>query len=616
MASVGAVTHAGQIRELNEDSIGTPELMQVPANLQAERGRLLAVADGMGGHAAGEVASQLALQILYEKYYNDPSPELDGSLERAVEQANARIHRQASSDLSKHGMGTTLVAAIIQGNRLIVANVGDSRAYLIRKGKIRQISQDHSWVTESLAAGLITEEQAKHHPHRNLVMRALGQKPDVKVDLFHDALRPGDTVVLCSDGLSNEAGDGEIADIASQRPAQDAAKALVALANQRQGRDNISVVVAKMPPQHRPVVMLPIAILSAVILVAFALVALLQLGLWGGPSPVDEEDASVAAVTGQTSLSATASLTVTTLPTEVPTQSPAVQPTAGQMATPPIAVPAATPTPVRQAMPTQEPSPLATPTPPGSPTAGSSPADSLIELRLGWGCNASPECKTNANALAGLCQLLHLDPGCCHGQDLDPEGVLRRESFVRCPLPDPLLVCWQGVVGQFMMRGDGEVLLKQKTDSHDPLTVSLIWDPERPLQRPPPHWLLPGSQLMVCGISTRAARLHARFIVHRPGEASPVLWHPASEVDEKLWLAGRAQDLLDLLPELKDLVGSLSEAPSGLGKPWVLVYSHLGADGHGDRIKLEWDPLNEDDHAIFRCSEPGEGCVHISERGE
>jgi serine/threonine protein phosphatase PrpC len=278
--AVGAATDKGRVRELNEDRIGTPGQLQVPADLRTKRGVLLAVADGMGGHAAGEVASKEAINTLYAEYYRDPSPDLARSLRRAVEKANARIYAQASSDLAMHGMGTTLVAAVIQRSRLIVANVGDSRAYLVRGGALRQISRDHSWVAESLAAGIITEEQAQSHTYRGLITRALGQMPDVEVDLFQERLRAGDILLLCSDGLTNEVDDARIAQVLDQQPPPEAAQDLVALANQGGGRDNISAVVARVPSGTERLRASPV---PALIVAALALIALVGLAfaIWG-----------------------------------------------------------------------------------------------------------------------------------------------------------------------------------------------------------------------------------------------------------------------------------------------------------------------------------------------
>ena len=146
------------------------------------------------------------------------------SLVRAVQAANQQIHAQAQTDPSKSGMGTTLVAAVILGRKVYVANVGDSRAYLINKGSMTQITDDHSWVEEQVRAGLLTPEQAKRHPQRNLVTRALGSKPSVDVDLFEGKVSTGDVILLCSDGLTGRVEDHEIAAIVRDHPPHEAAQ--------------------------------------------------------------------------------------------------------------------------------------------------------------------------------------------------------------------------------------------------------------------------------------------------------------------------------------------------------------------------------------------------------
>jgi serine/threonine protein phosphatase PrpC len=239
----------------------------------------------MGGHAAGEVASKEAIQTLYATYYNDGAADPSRSLRRAVKQANTRILARAASDQGKQGMGTTLVAAVIRDNRLIVANVGDSRAYLFRDGELRQITRDHSWVAEALAAGLITEEQARTHAYRNLITRALGQRPEVKVDLIQERLRPGDLLLLCSDGLTNEVDDARIAHVLSQGSPVESVRSLVILANRGGGRDNISAVVARVPSGRerlqavpKPALVLGIVTLVAAAVLAFSLWSLVPLG--------------------------------------------------------------------------------------------------------------------------------------------------------------------------------------------------------------------------------------------------------------------------------------------------------------------------------------------------
>ena len=162
---------------------------------------LLAVSDGMGGHAAGETASRLSVQALeqFQAEHGKLSPTL---LRDAFKSANQSVYESALGDPSLSGMGATLVCALIRDSELWAANVGDSRLYLIHDGAIRQVTRDHSFVAELVARNIITEEEAKTHPNRNVITRAIGTDPKVKVDLFNEPLQKGDIVLLCSDGLS------------------------------------------------------------------------------------------------------------------------------------------------------------------------------------------------------------------------------------------------------------------------------------------------------------------------------------------------------------------------------------------------------------------------------
>ena len=259
----GARSIAGQVRDLNEDSLGCPPERLTQQTIK-DKGLLYAVADGMGGHAAGEVASRQALDILFREYYGDPSTDVGASLRDAFDRANAGIHQQASAHTGRARMGTTLVAAVVRGDEWLVANVGDSRAYLIRSGVVQQITQDHSWVAEQVRQGLMTSEEAHAHPYAHIITRALGQSPEVKTDLFRRELHPEDTILLCSDGLSNELQDSIIGDVVAHSEPQGGADKLVELADERGGHDNITALLIRMSiPRRTPFTAIPAGILSA-----------------------------------------------------------------------------------------------------------------------------------------------------------------------------------------------------------------------------------------------------------------------------------------------------------------------------------------------------------------
>jgi serine/threonine protein phosphatase PrpC len=240
-------TDPGRLRPLNEDAwLIAPEADT--GHLWAARGRLYAVADGMGGHAAGEVASQLALDTLMAHYYSSDEAPVPPAirLERAVLEANLDVYEQAVTVDAQAGMGTTLVAAVFHEGRLIVANVGDSRAYLARDGEVQQITVDHSWVAEQVKLGVMSDEQALNHAYRNVVTRCLGHRPSIEVDIFEHRLRAGDTLLLCTDGLSNQVSEDALAlTLTGQSPDQATAQ-LIELANQAGGPDNITAVVIQV----------------------------------------------------------------------------------------------------------------------------------------------------------------------------------------------------------------------------------------------------------------------------------------------------------------------------------------------------------------------------------
>ncbi len=239
--NVAGQTDVGRARPHNEDYVDY-HIPRTPRQL-TRKGSIFLVADGMGGHRAGEVASQGAVRAVIERYYEESGRDVPTNLVRAFRGANEQIHRQAQADPSKSGMGTTLVAAVVLGRKLYVANVGDSRAYLLNRQGLTQVTEDHSWVEEQVRAGLLTEEQARRHPHRNLVTRALGSKPSVEVDIFEGEISTGDRLLLCSDGLTNWVSDAEISAILQRHAPEEAARLLVAEANERGGNDNITVLI-------------------------------------------------------------------------------------------------------------------------------------------------------------------------------------------------------------------------------------------------------------------------------------------------------------------------------------------------------------------------------------
>jgi protein phosphatase len=238
-------TDPGRIRELNEDCVLVVEPKR--DDIKQRQGDLLIVADGMGGHESGEVASSQAVETIVESYFKSTTNP-QAALRAAIEEANAVIFRRARAE-NRQGMGTTVVAAARVGDTLHVAHVGDSRIYLVREGKIRPLTQDHSLVAEQVAAGIITPEEAEHHPNRNVISRAVGTSPRVDVEMSIMSpltLREGDVLVLCSDGLTEHVKPERILQIVRGAPPEVATQALVDAANAAGGTDNISVIVAKV----------------------------------------------------------------------------------------------------------------------------------------------------------------------------------------------------------------------------------------------------------------------------------------------------------------------------------------------------------------------------------
>jgi serine/threonine protein phosphatase PrpC len=267
-ASVFGKTDLGRSREHNEDTFLVADLSTGNASLQPEvrqheigpRGSLFMVADGMGGAAAGELASAMAADLIYRHLATAWARDSDASADRfafrmkeAVELANEQIYGYAREHPEVRGMGTTVTAAGVFGEDLYVAQIGDSRGYLVRSGEAIQLTKDQSLMQRLVDAGELTEEEAEQSERRNIILQALGPDPRVRVDLTHQVLRRGDTLILCSDGLSGSVKREEFAQVAAeQKDLPSLCSRLIDLANERGGPDNITVVAARFEGEGLP----------------------------------------------------------------------------------------------------------------------------------------------------------------------------------------------------------------------------------------------------------------------------------------------------------------------------------------------------------------------------
>ncbi|MCU0655698.1 MAG: Stp1/IreP family PP2C-type Ser/Thr phosphatase [Polyangiaceae bacterium] len=251
-------TDVGQVREHNEDNFLVADLSRKSRGLLeadrvqtlGERGALMAVCDGMGGAAAGEIASQLAVDIIFERMSEGEAPtdrnEFARRIVRAIEDAGLRIYNEAKADRTRRGMGTTSTVAALVDNHLFLGQVGDSRGYILRQGKLVQVTRDQSLVNQLIEAGQLTEEEAETFEHNNIILQALGTSDSVQVDLTFVELRRGDVLLLCSDGLSGMVRAEELRDTLQNSPEPlDACKLLTEKANQAGGHDNITCIVAR-----------------------------------------------------------------------------------------------------------------------------------------------------------------------------------------------------------------------------------------------------------------------------------------------------------------------------------------------------------------------------------
>ena len=241
--NIWGITDVGAVRNQNQDSYHI--------ELLAEDMALGIVCDGMGGAKAGNVASQLAVETFLETAKAQPPEqwrnEPEALLHFAAEQANGAVHFRANVDADCRGMGTTMVAALVVGDRAYILNIGDSRCYLVQPEGISRITRDHSLVEDLVARGQITPEQARQHPQKNLITRALGAESRLRADLFRQPMEHGDALLLCSDGLSNMVSDQELLyEVLHGGPAEDCCRRLLDIALSRGAPDNVTAVLLQM----------------------------------------------------------------------------------------------------------------------------------------------------------------------------------------------------------------------------------------------------------------------------------------------------------------------------------------------------------------------------------
>ena len=241
---VGAVTAIGKVRQINEDSFYIPSVDNDIA--------LFIVADGMGGHNAGEIASSEAIQLVvehinknYDEYQKQESS-ITKLLSEAILTANHIIYQKSISDPALEGMGTTFSSVIIEKGKIYIGHVGDSRVYAIKKNNIYQLTRDHSYVEQLIKNGTITREEAVNHPQKNVITRALGAEVIVETDISVRHFQKNDKLILCTDGLTNLVSDKQILEtVQNCESCQDAAEKLVNMANDLGGTDNITVIIIK-----------------------------------------------------------------------------------------------------------------------------------------------------------------------------------------------------------------------------------------------------------------------------------------------------------------------------------------------------------------------------------
>lgn len=411
---IGATSHPGRSGKNNEDAQDV-FVVDWQDTIKLQEVQVAVVADGIGGNNAGEKASKIAIERIRSEMTADRGTPIPERLEKALLAANQDIYSASQYETNLRGMGTTVVAAAIVGSTLYVAHAGDSRAYLIRAGKIHQLTLDHTWAQEALEAGRLTPETARLHPNRNVIKRFLGIEETVDIDhslvdigaapdaenpytasakLDRLPLQPGDRVLLCSDGLNDELSDEEILGGAQKNPPQKAVEHLVAMANAKGGRDNITAVLLQLPgPQAAAAkagvgkgrLAIIAAAAAALLMVGAGAALLLAGGESGDPTPTATAETAALASPQATEAPPVEVVVVTATPTPTPLMPPSRLTPPGSGAFPggpvspvetatidPSIPPTSTPVGVPIVLATLTPTPPAPPSSPTSPFAAPS----------------------------------------------------------------------------------------------------------------------------------------------------------------------------------------------------------------------------------------------------
>jgi PPM family protein phosphatase len=239
-----AASDKGLVRNENEDSY----LVYVPDDkvVLHRRGILAVVADGVGGGPAGKLASSMAVELVRDNYYRNSGMDNLSALREALQIANTEIYKAAQRDPGLQGMGTTCTAFVVGNEEGYLSHAGDSRAYLLRNRELHQLSEDHTLVNELVHEGVISRDEGRKHPHRNIILKALGTTRDIEPDASSIGLEDEDIVLLCSDGLYGCASDDEISSILSGQSVEEAGRKLIELALRKGGSDNITVVILRV----------------------------------------------------------------------------------------------------------------------------------------------------------------------------------------------------------------------------------------------------------------------------------------------------------------------------------------------------------------------------------